>query len=193
MAAKPLCQAVHVYNSVHLPSRRRSQELATRQPIHLMRHGYNAGGGSDVWQLYDAHAIVFRSSRGCGVTLRVRVASAARRYWTSRALHSVIIGWVWLRCMLPFDCMSIFLYYSGSALCSSTTSAARMVHCIRSTLGAACIGIGPLRHRVAALVAVARRHEFLDPLSHVCRAGSAGAGFTASDRPWARPVLALDP
>ena len=126
VAAKPLCQAVHVYNSVHLPSRRRSQELATSHPIHLMRHGYNAGGGSDVWQLYDAHAIVFRSSRGCGVTLRVRVASAARRYWTSRALHSVIIGWMWLRCMLPFDCMSIFLSYSGSALCSSTTCAARM-------------------------------------------------------------------
>ena len=79
VAAKPLCQAVHVYNSVHLPSRRRSQELATRQPIHLMRHGYNAGGGSDVWQLYDAHAIVFRSSRGCGITRRVLVASAARR------------------------------------------------------------------------------------------------------------------
>ena len=39
-------------------------------------------------------------------------------------------------------------------------------------MGAACIGIGPLRHRGAALVAVARRHEFLDPLSHVCRAGN---------------------
>ena len=38
--------------------------------------------------------------------------------------------------MLPFDCMSIFLSYSGSALCSSTTCAARMaalgrLHCFR--------------------------------------------------------------
>ena len=53
---------------------------------------YNAGGGSDVWQMYDAHAIVFRSSRGCGVTLRVRVASAARRYWASRALSYYWMG-----------------------------------------------------------------------------------------------------
>ena len=53
---------------------------------------YNAGGGSDVWQMYDAHAIVFRSSRGCGVTLRVRVASAARRYWASRALSHYWMG-----------------------------------------------------------------------------------------------------
>ena len=57
-----------------------------------MRHGYNAGGGSDVWQLYDAHAIVFRSSRGCGVMWRVRIASAARRYWASWALSYYWMG-----------------------------------------------------------------------------------------------------
>ena len=126
---------------------------------------------------------------------RCAYASLVQRDATGPAEHSVIIGWVWLRCLLPFGCMSIFLSYSGSALCSSTTSAARMVHCIRSTLGAACIGIGPLRHRVAALVAVARRHEFLDPLSHVCRAGNnlnslclmikwlPAAGYIATSRP----------
>ena len=72
-------------------------------------------------------------------------------------------------------------------------------------MGAACIGIGPLRHRVAALVAVARRHEFLDPLSHVCRAGSnlnslfliikwlPAAGYIATSRPWSGGALTGPP
>ncbi len=57
---------------------------------------------------------------------RCAYASLVQRDATGPAEHSVIIGWVWLRCLLPFGCMSIFLSYSGSALCSSTTCAARM-------------------------------------------------------------------
>ena len=67
---------------------------------------------------------------------RCAYASLVQRDATGPAEHSVIIGWVWLRCLLPFGCMSIFLSYSGSALCSSTTCAARMaalgrLHCFR--------------------------------------------------------------
>ncbi len=67
---------------------------------------------------------------------RCAYASLVQRDATGPAEHSVIIGCVWLRCLLPFGCMSIFLSYSGSALCSSTTCAARMaalgrLHCFR--------------------------------------------------------------
>ena len=122
---------------------------------------------------------------------RCAYASLVQRDATGPAEHSVIIGCVWLRCLLPFGCMSIFLSYSGSALCSSTTCAARMAAGAGFTASDSSYqsplleSISPVGHR-AGLFAVARLCAFAGPLPHVSRNGSTVAAF--APRPLASEV-----